>query len=400
MRLGARPHAAPHSDARLFVVTMRSIARAAATRRHAFAARARSFATTEACVYAERGAPGEVLRVQSIPLSASVGDDEIAVRMLAAPVNPSDLNTIEGKYPVAREMPAVGGNEGVGEVTACGPGASAAGYRVGDRVVPNRSYVDGTWRREVVTRANAFDVIDRDVPVHEAAMLTVNPCTAYRLLEDNDVREGETVVLNAATSGVGRALLQLARDRGIHTIAMCRPRRSAEATEEVFESLRADGASVVVPDVEGKMLRLDAKTRELATRARFGFNAVGGYSAQTMLRLLQPNASSVMVTYGGMSKQPLVVPTGAFIFKDITLRGFWLTRWLERDERSTQGQGRRDMLRSVSTAVRDGVLRAPLNFLRDVPLARLPAELHRDATEDVDALTTPVLGRKKILVRL
>ena len=71
-------------------------------------------------------------------------------------------------------------------MTACGRGA-AAGYRAGDRVVPNRSYVDGTWRREVVARAKVFDVIDRDVPVHEAAMLTVNPCTAYRLLEDNGV---------------------------------------------------------------------------------------------------------------------------------------------------------------------------------------------------------------------
>ena len=91
---------------------MRSIARGAAKRWRASAVRARSFATTEACVYAERGAPGEVLRVESIPLSASVGDDEIAVRMLAAPVNPSDLNAIEGKYPVSREMPAVGGNEG------------------------------------------------------------------------------------------------------------------------------------------------------------------------------------------------------------------------------------------------------------------------------------------------
>ena len=168
-------------------------------------------------MYAERGAPGEVLRVESIPLSASVGDDEIAVRMLAAPVNPSDLNAIEGKYPVSREMPAVGGNEGVGEVTACGPGASAAGYRVGDRVVPNRSYVDGTWRREVVARAKVFDVIDRDVPVHEAAMLTVNPCTAYRLLEDNGVREGETVVLNAATSGVGRALFCSSRETEEYT---------------------------------------------------------------------------------------------------------------------------------------------------------------------------------------
>ena len=53
-----------------------------------------------------------------------------------------------------------------------------------------------------------------------------------------------------------------------------------------------------------------------------------------------------------------------------------------------------------TTAVRDGVLRVPLDASRDVPLASLPAELHRDATEDVDALTTPILGRKKILVRL
>ena len=124
------------------------------------------------------------------------------------------------------------------------------------------------------------------------------------------------------------------------------------------------------------MLRLDTKTRELAARARFGFNAVGGYSAQTMLRLLQPNASSVMITYGGMSKQPLVVPTGAFIFKDITLRGFWLTRWLERDERTTQGEGRRDMLHRVSTAVRDGVLRVPLG----TPARRPPRQPSRRAS--------------------
>ena len=58
------------------------------------------------------------------------------------------------------------------------------------------------------------------------------------------------------------------------------------------------------------------------------------------------------------------------------------------------------MLHRVSTAVRDGVLRVPLDASRDVPLASLPAELHRDATEDVDARTTPILGRKKILVRL
>ena len=119
---------------------MRSIARGAAKRWRASAVRARSFATTEACVYAERGAPGEVLRVASIPLPDELGEDDVRVRVLAAPVNPSDVNTIEGKYPVARELPACGGNEMVGEVTACGTRALARGARTGDRVVPNRSY--------------------------------------------------------------------------------------------------------------------------------------------------------------------------------------------------------------------------------------------------------------------
>jgi trans-2-enoyl-CoA reductase len=175
---------------------------------------------------------------------------------------------------------------------------------------------------------------------------------------------------------------------------MCRPRHGERETEETFESLRADGADVVLPDVQGKMLRLDTKTRELAAKARYGFNAVGGYSAQTMLRLLAPNASSTMVTYGGMSKQPLTIPTGAFIFKDITLRGFWLTRWLDDDEKSTSGDGRRDMLARVSSLLTQNILSVPLAGFRDVPLERLPDVLALDIT------TPDTIGRKKLLIRL
>ena len=345
---------------------------------------------TEAATYAARGPAHEVLEVTTVPLPP-MGDGDVRVRMLAAPVNPSDVNIIEGKYPLPRAVPGVGGNEGVGEVVAVG--SACVGARVGDRVVPNRSYTDGTWRREIVSAWENFDVIDRDVPVHAGATLTVNPCTALRLLEDYDAREGETVVINAATSGVGRALLQIARTRGIRTIAMCRPREDARETEEVFESLRADGADVVLPDVEGKMLRLDARTRELASRARIAYNAVGGYSAQTMFRLLQPNAGSRMVTYGGMSKQPLLVPTGAFIFKDITLSGFWLTRWLENDATHNASRGRRAMLDDICALIRSGALVVDAARFRDVPLARLQSTLARDAAD----LARP--GSRKILLR-
>lgn len=34
-----------------------------------------------------------------------------------------------------------------------------------------------------------------------------------------------------------------------------------------------------------------------------------------------------MVTYGGMSKEPVIVPTSSLIFSDVHVRGFWMTRW-------------------------------------------------------------------------
>jgi trans-2-enoyl-CoA reductase len=40
-----------------------------------------------------------------------------------------------------------------------------------------------------------------------------------------------------------------------------------------------------------------------------------------------------MVTYGAMARQPVKVPNGFLIFKDVRLRGFWLTRWLEQAPR-------------------------------------------------------------------
>jgi len=60
---------------------------------------------------------------------------------------------------------------------------------------------------------------------------------------------------------------------------------------------------------------------------KLGLNMIGGSSSTEMIRSLRDGGT--LVTYGGMSKRPVTVPTGAFIFNDINLRGFWLTRWLE-----------------------------------------------------------------------
>ena len=68
-----------------------------------------------AAVYETHGNPADVLRVESRPWPTPAADEAV-VEMRAAPINPADLNQIEGKYPVRSELPATPGFEGAGVV--------------------------------------------------------------------------------------------------------------------------------------------------------------------------------------------------------------------------------------------------------------------------------------------
>lgn len=73
----------------------------------------RGFALT----YAEHGEPLDVLSLRDT--TAVIDKPEgsnVWIRMLAAPINPADINTVQGVYPKKPVLPAVGGNEGVAEV--------------------------------------------------------------------------------------------------------------------------------------------------------------------------------------------------------------------------------------------------------------------------------------------
>jgi trans-2-enoyl-CoA reductase len=75
---------------------------------------------------------------------------QVVVRMLAATVNPADINTIQGSYAVKPQLPCIGGNEGVGEIERIG--AAVTGLKRGDRVLPKVN-AWGTWRTHAVCDA-------------------------------------------------------------------------------------------------------------------------------------------------------------------------------------------------------------------------------------------------------
>lgn len=177
--------------------------------------------------YQQRGpVPQDVISAVQLQLPDPAAG-QVRVRVLAAPINPSDVLTLTGAYGMLPPLPAVGGNEGVGRVEALGAGVS--NFKVGQTVLLPVGC--GTW----VTALNA--PADKLIPLPDAdplqlAMLTVNPPTASLLLSEFvDLKPGDWVIQNAANSGVGSYLIQLARLRGFKTINVVR-RESAIAAVE------------------------------------------------------------------------------------------------------------------------------------------------------------------------
>lgn len=257
------------------------------------------------------GSAQESLTTVDVP-HRDPGNGEILIEMVAAPINPADINVIEGKYGELPSLPSPIGNEGVGRVAKLGAGVT--GLEVGQMVLP---LTFGTWTSEMVVPAARVVPLPTDVDAHQAAMLTVNPATAWRILHDFvKLVPGDWVVQNAANSGVGRSTIQLARALGLHTLNVVR-------RPELVDELREAGGDVVV--TEGCDLRKEVKSLCAGARPRLGLNAVGGSSALNVANAL--DRGGTLVTFGAMSKQALKIPNGLLIFSDISFRGFWLKRW-------------------------------------------------------------------------
>ncbi|KAI9193482.1 uncharacterized protein BJ171DRAFT_526784 [Polychytrium aggregatum] len=291
----------------------------------------RSIAThTPAVTFAAHGSPESVLVPAKIALP-ELKDDGVQLQFLASPVNPADLNQVQGTYPVKPTFHpghgAVGGNEGIARVVAVGSQVSSV--VPGDLVLPLDGPSHGTWRKYANVSSDKVLKVDLGkASIVAGATVTVNPCTAYRMLKDFvSLQPGDVVVQNGATSSVGQAVIQLAKAWGIQTVNVIRPRPDFDRVES---DLRDLGATLVLSEDDVRKPETLRKVQQLGPRLpQLALNCVGGKSATNLVRLLGDNG--IMVTYGGMSKEPLTFPTSPFIFKNFTAAGFWMTRWYQQN---------------------------------------------------------------------
>lgn len=267
-----------------------------------------------AVVYERHGNPADVLHLESRPWPVP-GPGEAVVKMRAAPINPADLNQIEGKYPVRPNLPATPGFEGAGIVAEVAD--DAKGVARGALVILPHNV--GTWREALAVQTNQLVVVPDGIAPEHAAMLKINPLTAWRLLHDYvQLKTGDWLIQNAANSAAGRAVIQIACELRYKTVNVVR-------RPELLEELRAEGGDVVL--VDGEHLRDEVKAATGDAPIGLGLNAVGGDSALRLANCLAPGGT--LVTYGAMGLQPLKIPNGLLIFKDLRFRGIWINKWYD-----------------------------------------------------------------------
>ncbi len=193
----------------------------------------------------------------------AVGAGEILIRNHAVGVNHCDTDVRRGIFGVAQSFPHVMGVDSAGEVAAVGAGV--AGFAVGDRVSPHfllscggcRNCIAGkeniclnagvlgvttwgTYAEFVKVPAHNVVRLPDNVSFDEAVAAQIPFATAWEaLIEVGRLAPGETVLINAAGSGVGSAGIQIAKLAGATVIA-------TTGADDKFAAAQALGADAVL----------------------------------------------------------------------------------------------------------------------------------------------------------
>jgi len=296
----------------------------------------------KALVFDRPGNPGEVLQSRDMPLPEP-GFRQVRVRMLASPINPSDLLTIQGGYAAAPQYPAIPGYEGVGVVEAAGGGLLPR-LRKGKRVALI-SQQGGTWAENVIVSAKHVVPVPDSIPAEQAATFFINPMTALAMTRRVLKVPPEAWLLQtAAGSALGQMVIRLGKLHGFRTINVVR------RPEQVEQLKRVGADEVICETTESVEERVHAITQN--NGVPFLLDPVGGKTGSAAVRCLAAGGKALL--YGVLSGEPIEVDPRFMITGSKRVEGFWLADWL-------RGQGILSMVsmaRQVRKLMQTGVIKS------------------------------------------
>ncbi|MDI2589090.1 zinc-dependent alcohol dehydrogenase family protein [Psychrobacillus sp. NEAU-3TGS] len=225
----------------------------------------------------EFGRPKDVLKVENKIIESPM-EQEVLVRMLTRPINPSDLIPIRGAYAHRITLPNIPGYEGVGIVEDVGPLVSR--HLIGKRILPLRG--EGTWQEYVKTSSEFAVPIPDSIDDITAAQMYINPITAmvvcYEVLK---LKPADVLLVNACGSSIGRIFAQLSKVLGFRLIAVT---RNDNHTAELLDL----GASFVI-DTSQNPLYETVMDLTNGIGADAAIDSIGGSSGNDLAFCVQPN---------------------------------------------------------------------------------------------------------------
>lgn len=231
----------------------------------------------------EFGSPKDVLRIEPKSIEPPK-DNEVLVRMLARPINPSDLIPMRGSYAHRISLPNIPGYEGVGIVEDVGPLVSQ--NLIGKRVLPLRG--EGTWQEFVKTSTEFVVPIPDLIDDFTASQMYINPVTAWVVCKEViKLRPNDVLLVNACGSSIGHIFAQLSKILGFRLLAVTR-------NNKYTDDLLYLGASYVI---DTSKVSLNETVMELTNGmgADAAIDSVGGSDGNELAFSVRPNGNFLTI---------------------------------------------------------------------------------------------------------
>ncbi len=278
------------------------------------------------------------------------------VRVAARPIHPADLAFIRGQYRLRPSFPQVAGLEGSGEVVASPPDSL---FRPGMRVAFR---YPGTWAEFAAVAVDRLIEVPADIPETAACQASLNPMTAWALIDECKARSRDFILLTAATSVVSRLVAEMARQRGMHTIGLVRG--------DAGESKSRTAADHVVSTQDPDLLKAIAGLASNAPIAAL-LDSVGGPLVGRLITALTPGAT--IIAYGVQNSDPAAITNAMLIYSNLTWMGFGIDRWLSQQS----PQAKVKAIAEIWSMIRSNTVKLPVDSSH--PLTAIADALVADA---------------------
>ncbi|MBG6290157.1 zinc-dependent alcohol dehydrogenase family protein [Pseudomonas nitroreducens] len=274
---------------------------------------------TRAVRFHQFGGP-EVLRIEPVE-GRQPGVNEVSIRVKALGLNRAEALLRTDRYIESPQFPSGLGLEATGVVEAVG--SAVRGFAPGDAVSvlpPTSMQQDPTHAERLVVPQARLVKNPPGQAWSDAAATWMQYLTAYgALIQVAGLREGDFVVITAASSSVGLAAIQIARRAGAVPIAVTRTSAKREAL------LQAGAAEVIASEEENLRSRL----LDISGKAgvRVVFDPVGGPIFEPLTAAMAEGG--ILIEYGGLSPEPTPFPLFEVLSRSLVLRGYRVYEVLE-----------------------------------------------------------------------